>query len=93
LFRTCRPSKLSRAKQVFLSRTVREWLEHSDVRTTMIFTHVLHQGLTGVRSPLENFEPPQGGGVMRIRIRTRDKWSIGRNSLDYRRLWDIAHDH
>jgi hypothetical protein len=36
---------------------------------------------------------PQGGGVMRIRIRTYDKWSIGRNSLDYRRLWDIVHDH
>ena len=37
-----------------------------------------------VLSPLENFEPPQGGGVMRIRIRTPDTWSIGRNSLDYR---------
>ena len=24
---------------------------------------------------------------MRIRIRTRDTWSIGRNALDYRRLW------
>ncbi|MBY0528415.1 MAG: tyrosine-type recombinase/integrase [Gemmataceae bacterium] len=34
-------------------RTVQQLLGHTDVRTTMIYTHVMEQGVAGVRSPLD----------------------------------------